>query len=321
LAKPEPKPVIAPTLSSEQSPFTGQKVDDLAVLERRPILIKISNSPMARPQSGLSRADVVVEHLTEGGMTRFTALYHSQDAIRVGSIRSARLIDLELPVIFDALFVYSGAAADVERMIQASDFSDHTLSDWSGDPGFYRLELPGLAWEHSLFTDTTLLWHIAQERGWNKRPDFNAWAFSQPPPPDGSLANTIDIPYHPRYSSVHYEYDAGLKAYRRWVAGEPHVDALTDQQLAADNVVIIYVNHAETLIVEDSLGAHSVQIQLWGEGRMTLFRNGRGYGGIWSRPDRPSPLWLLDNARNPIPLKPGQTWIQLVPTDLNVTAQ
>ena len=100
------------------SPFTGLKASDPRVLDRMPAAVKISNSPIVRPQSGLSRADVVVEHLAEGGITRFTAIYHSQEAERIGSVRSARLIDLELPVLFDAFLVYSGASGEVSRLLE-----------------------------------------------------------------------------------------------------------------------------------------------------------------------------------------------------------
>mgnify|MGYP001020639627 CR=1 FL=1 len=127
------------TLPAGVSPFTGLAVDDPALLERMPAAVKISNSPIARPQSGLSRADVVIEHLAEGDITRFTAIFHSQNAERIGSVRSARLIDLELPALFDAYLVYSGASGEVERMIAASDFADRTLSDERKDPAFYRL--------------------------------------------------------------------------------------------------------------------------------------------------------------------------------------
>ncbi len=311
-------PTPWPTLAPDVSPFTGKTVSDPGILERRPVAVKISNSPAARPQSGLSKADVVVEHLAEGGVTRFTAIFHSQDAELVGSLRSGRIIDLELPVIFDAFFVYSGASPEVTRMIEESDFAEETLSDWFGDPGFYRVDIPGRAYEHTLFSDTSLLWKVAEEKGWNRRPRFNAWVFSESPPPGGDAATRVEIPYSQRYSDVRYEYDADLGAYLRWVTGDPHVDALTDRQLAVDNIVLVWVNHVETLIVEDTLGSRSIQIQLWGQGQATLLRDGRAYPGQWVRPSRPDPLRILDGAGNSIPFKPGNVWIQLVPLEMEV---
>ena len=306
-------------LPDNVSPFTGLVVDDPARLDRMPAAVKISNSPIARPQSGLSHADIVIEHLAEGGITRFTAIYHSEDSERIGSVRSARLIDLEIPVLFDTFLVYSGANGEVTRLLDSSDFADRTLSDERKDPGFYRLEIPGRAWEHTLFTDTQLLWQVAEERGWTQRPRYRGWVWNETPPDDAEPARTIFIPYSSDYSDVRYEYEPEIESYRRWILDEPHVDGLTGEQLTVPNVVVLYVNHVETLIVEDVLGSKSVEIQLWGNGRMQLFRDGVVKEGFWLRDGREGPLLFMDGNGQPIPLKPGKTWIQIVPLDMEVT--
>lgn len=315
-----PTPAPAAPLPPDVSPFTGLVVANPALLQRMPAAVKISNSPVVRPQSGLSRADIVIEHLAEGGITRFTAIYHSEGAERIGSLRSARLIDLEIPVLFDAFLVYSAASGEVTRLIDNSDIADRTLSDWRGDPGFYRLEIPGRAYEHTLFTDTQLLWQVAEEKGWTEPPRYrNWWTWSQELPEDVQPARTIDIPYSSDYSDVHYEYDAGAGLYRRWILGEPHLDEITGMQLAPADVVILYANHVETLIVEDVLGSKSVEIQIWGRGRMQLFRDGIVKEGLWLRETREDPLRFVDGNFDPIPFKPGKVWIQVVPLDMTVT--
>ena len=324
---PEPAPTVDmaaligdATLPAGVSPFTGLRVDDPALLERMPAAVKISNSPIARPQSGLSKADVVIEHLAEGGITRFTAIFHSQDAERIGSVRSARLIDLEIPALFDAFLVYSGAHTEVNRLIDESDIADRTLSDERKDPGFYRLDIPGRTYEHTLFTDSELLQQYAADQGWTTPPRYRGWQWSERPAKLAQRARTITIPYSAEYSDVSYQYDPALGAYRRSILGEPHVDDLTGEQLAADNVVVLYANHVPTLIVEDALGNQSVEIQLWGEGRMQLFRDGTVQEGKWLRPQREDPLLFVDDAMQPLQLKPGNVWIQIVPLDMNVSS-
>jgi hypothetical protein len=303
------------------SPFTGLPVDDPALLERMPAAVKISNSPIARPQSGLSKADVVIEHLAEGDITRFTAIFHSQNAERIGSVRSARLIDLELPVLFDAFLVYSGASGEVNRLLESSDFADSTLSDERKDPGFYRLDIPGRTYEHTLFTDSELLQQYAADQGWTTPPRYRGWQWSQQSPRLAQRARTITIPYSAEYSDVTYQYDPELGAYRRSILGEPHMDDLTGEQLTADNVVVLYVNHVPTLIVEDALSNKSVEIQLWDQGRMQLFRNGTVQEGLWLRPRREDPLLFVDQDMQPLELKPGNVWIQIVPLDMAVTSE
>lgn len=301
------------------SPFTGLPVTAPAVQGRMPAAVKISNSPIARPQSGLSQADVVIEHLAEGGITRFTAIYHSQDAERIGSVRSARLIDLEIPVLFDAFLVYSGASGDVERMIDNSDFAPFTLSDEREDPGFYRLDVPGRTYEHTLFTDSEILTRVAEQQSWAGPPRSMGWAWSDTSPDAAQPAASIGIPYSSEYSDVRYEYDAKAGAYRRWILDEPHVDDLTGEQLTTPNVVVLYVNHVPTLIVEDALGSQSVQIQLWEQGRMQLFRDGTVQEGTWMRPRREDPLVFLDEELKSLELKPGPVWIEIVPLDMAIT--
>jgi hypothetical protein len=312
--------VAAATLPSGVSPFTGLVVDDPTQLERMPAAVKISNSPIARPQSGLSKADVVIEHLAEGDITRFTAIFHSQDAARIGSVRSARLVDLEIPVLFDAFLVYSGAAGEVNRLIEASDFADRTLSDERKDPGFYRLDIPGRAYEHTLFTDSELLQQYANDQGWTTPPRYRGWQWSERPPRLAQRARNVVIPYSAEYSDVAYQYDPALGAYRRSMLGEPHVDDLTGEQLTADNLVVLYVNHVPTLIVEDALGSKSVEIQLWGQGKMQFFRDGTVQEGTWLRPRREDPLLFVDEEMQPLMLKPGNVWIQIVPLDMAVTS-
>ncbi len=65
------------------NPLTGLSTEP-TLLDRRPMLIKISNLPRdVRPQFGLSWADIVYEYYTEEGTTRFIAIYYSQDAEQV----------------------------------------------------------------------------------------------------------------------------------------------------------------------------------------------------------------------------------------------
>ncbi len=303
-------------------PLTGEGVSDIAVLERRPLAVKISNfPPLVRPQAGLSFADVVFEHLSEAGLTRLTAIFLCQDVEKVGSIRSARLIDLEIPAMFKAMFAYSGASGGVKQKIRESDFFDRVISPDFGHSGFYRIPSEGKAFEHTLFSDTQSLWNITEERGLNQRQDLSGWVFSEEPPAGGSPATSLEFLYTPKYSSAEYQYDPEREAYLRSIFGEPHGDELTGEQIAVRNVVALYAHHVDTDIVEDSTGPrvyYSIEIQLWGEGKAIVFRDGQAFEGKWVRLQRHDLIRFLDDAGNPIPLKPGNTWIQVVPLDFEI---
>ena len=132
---------------------------------RRPIDVKISNAPpLVRPQAGIGAADIVFEHYAEGGLTRFSAIFYSQAPERVGSIRSARLIDYELVPMYQAMLAYSGASIGVEDKINTSDFADRLFKGvLYGYPYYWRDE--NIDVPHNMFTNLAALWDLATRGG------------------------------------------------------------------------------------------------------------------------------------------------------------
>lgn len=307
--------------------FTGLRPADPTVLDRRPLAIKVDNEPEVVPQTGLSKADVVVESSKERCMTRFTAIYQSQDAPRIGSIRSARLVDKELPVIFDAILSFSGAVEPVRQELLKSDIGDHLLEQARASSAFFRD--PNIAIPFNVFANTASQWNYAAQRGWNTTPNPSAaWVFSESAPPGGASASRLAIPIPTFYAQLKptWTYDAASGRWLRFIGGKPHIDKADGKQLSAANVVVLGANHVKTLIpeqgtklTEGQCNNASVQIQLWGEGPAKIFREGKVFEGKWVRPDRHSPFRFVDANGQDIPLKPGNSWWQIVPTDLQVT--
>src|SRR5690606_3233387 len=116
----------------------GEIVEDAALLEQRPLLVKISNAPplYVRPQAGLNDAAWIFEHTAEGAVTRFSALFYGDLPPAIGPIRSARLIDIELAAMYDAALIYSGTSTGVGNRMFQSDIADHLVR--SNEPGYYR---------------------------------------------------------------------------------------------------------------------------------------------------------------------------------------
>jgi len=320
---PEPTPYyFDPSTTADICPLTGLKADDPSVLERPPLAIKVSNAPsIVRPQAGLDKADVIFEHYAEGKLTRFTALFLSHDADKVGSVRSARLLDLELPAMFHSLLAFSGASGGVKQQFRDSDIFDQIISpDFGhaigsqGSAPFYRIPQQGKRVEHTLFTDTPTLWQYAADKlSYSGRQEIKGWVFSEEPPAGGQPATHISIPYAVGSVVSEYAYDTGLGAYLRSINGEPHREELSGEQLRFKNVIVIYAHHVDTDIMEDEGGHYSIQIQVWGDGPVRLFRDGQMFDGKWVRPGRWDLMRFVDGNGNPIPLKPGNTFIQMVP--------
>jgi hypothetical protein len=117
---------------------------------------------------------------------------------------------------------------------------------------------------------------------------------------------------------VDYQYDPESGTYLRTQGGKPFVDATTGEQIGVSNVVVLYANHVDADFYEDFPRTNhpSVQIQLWGTGPAVIFRDGRAYEGLWARPGRDDMVVFRDpEGQVPIPLKPGNTWMQLVPLE------
>lgn len=309
--------LTAEDFGTDRNPLTGELVDDPAQLQRRPLAIKISNAPpgFVRPQSGLNSADWVFEHTSEGSITRFTLIMYGQDAEVVGPIRSARLIDVELPAIYDAALVFSGASTGVNQRLNASDFESRIVR--SADPGYFRTG-EDKPFEHTLYGRPAVFRQGLEALGLNTPPNFNGLlTFTSEPPTGGTPASSVALDY--QWETVEWRYDAGDGRYYRWAAGEPILDANTGEQVSAANVVVIAPFHVEDATICEQITngvcTHlSVQIQLWGSGTGFILRDGQQYPVTWHREGRNDLLTFTDADGNPFPLQIGNTWVQLVPT-------
>ncbi len=310
--------LTAADFGTDRNPLTGELVADPANLQRRPLAVKLANAPAiyTRPQSGLNDADLVFEHTTEGNLTRFTAVFYGKAPPKIGPVRSARLIDIELPAMYDAALGYSGSSNGVGQKLQNSDFANRILYAW--EKGYYRTG-EDKPIEHTLYADPLLLWEALDEKGENRPPAFTTSnVFSDQPPGGGTPASALEIDYN--WTLVNWRYDPATKRYLRWADGEVHADGNTGEQVSAANVIVVAPYHAydaticEQINADGTCAAQSVEVQLWGSGGGAVFRDGQRYDVTWHRVNRTDSLTFTDSAGNPFPLKIGNSWVQVVPT-------
>ncbi len=311
-ATPRPSPTPPP----RTCPLCGQEVRDPTTLTLPPLAVKIDNSSGARPQSGLSEACIVYEHLTEWGVTRFTALYLCQRPDNIGPIRSARLIDLDLARQYGAVLVHVGASAPIMGLLRVSGLWD--LDQFWYPYAYYRSNSRYAP--YNVFSVTPMMQEIIQAMGWQGQDvagqDF---LFDREPAPGGTPASRLEIPFSP-YNPVEYRYDEGKGSYLRWVSGEPHSDS-DNEQISAANVVVQWVESRQTDIIEDALGARSVQFELTGEGVAEVFRDGQVFHARWVRSNPDEMTKFYDMEARLLPLKPGNIWIVVVPIEMEITKE
>ena len=322
---PTPTPTLAftptPTpLPENVNPLTGEVVADKSVLEQVPVAIKIANTwpQYVRPQAGINSADLIFEHYNEDWFsTRWTGVYLGKDPERVGSCRSGRLIDLEIPAIYKAVLACSGFSNGVLELIKDSDLYPDRVASPSvgvGAPVFFRDFSRDVPMEHTMFTSPALVREWAAARGVEGRQDLEGMVFSEEPTVAGEPATYLYIPWNQQ--DAEWRYDEASGRYLRWSDGTAHTDALDGQQLSAANVVVLYVPQWDTTIVEDPhSGALSIQFALWDSNRAIIFRDGVRIDAFWQRWERPDMLTLTDEEGNPIPLKVGNTFFEVIPTE------
>ena len=291
-ATPSPSPSSPPQL---RSPFTGEPVSSLT-----PVLtVKIDNSAPARPQTGLTDADIVYVLPVEGGLSRLMAIFSSHYPTVAGPVRSARQDDLTLLRQFGQPgFVYSGATPRLLRYIHRTA---RIVNLYSGTTsGYYR--------------------------NWNRAEPYNLYAYPRdllataasaspahdigfrfgPPPPGGRIRRSVSVSYPA--SSFTFTWSA---AKRRWLVSMDGAPAVNPRgvQLSAATVVIQHTTVRTSSFLEQ--GRRPPFAQSTGSGRALILRNGQAWPGHWSRPRANDGTTFTTAAGGPMTFARGQVWIVL----------
>jgi hypothetical protein len=293
-------PLLAPLLGV---PFGG----DPAILQRPALIIKINNvdtssaREQARPQQGLNQADMVFEERTEGGITRFAAVFHSTDSDPVLPVRSARLTDIDITSMFNRpLFANSGGNSGVMQSVRDANLVPVGHSD-VGSGVYYRVE--GRVAPHNLATSTQALYALAPE-GMLPPPVFFKYREAGAAPTGGTAARGVRVEYGggTAQAPVQHEWvdSASGGGWARTQRDTPHVDT-EGVRIAPANVAVQFIPY------DNNRG------NLGGSGEAWVFTGGQVIQGTWHRPDLTQPTIWKDATGAEILFAPGRTWILLPP--------
>lgn len=288
-------------------PLTGLPIEE-ARAGRPALIVKVDNAPLGRPQAGINQADVVLEEMVEGGITRLAVVFHSQDAASVGPVRSARTTDILFGTALNRpLFAYSGANAAFAAQVASSSLVDVGQGTAPGD---YRRE-PGRPQTYNLFSSVSALYDPLPEGAGPPPPLFTYRPEGQPSAAAGATATTgVRMEYRANVrTAVAWSWDPASATWKRAQNGTPHVDA-DGAQVAPRNVVVQFVTYTDTG-QRDRSGAAVPEAGLIGEGEAWVFTDGKIVRGRWRKASAEAVTEYLDSAGAPIALTPGQTWIEL----------
>ena len=316
-----PVEIVIPTPTPEQptprpeniAPFTGLPVSDPARLKQLPIFVCVNNDAAGRAAHwGLSKADLVYEYVVDGfSLTRITAMYQSQEADRIGPVRSARYPNIWMVQMYGGVLACSGGSDAIRYLLKNEvgfPYLDADIDDPSNNRYFTNL---GSDYRTRLQARTDGVRQWLTDRGIPTEWDKPGFEFDETPPPNAAGdATVINIPY-PGGNSVQWRYEPGLDGYVRYQGGVQQFDPAINGPIVAPNVIVLAAVHEVTDIIEDTLGTKGINIKLHEFGDLRVFRDGKVYEGTWRASQEAPPRWL-GPGEVPIPLKPGQSWIQVV---------
>jgi len=292
------------------APLTGLLQPDPARRARPALIVKIDNVAGARPQAGITKADVVFEEEVEGGLTRLAAVFQSTDADPVGPVRSTRTSDIDIVSLLNRpLYAFSGGNSRFVAEIDGSGIVDVGYVTRPHDYYFGRGSAP-----HNLYTRTSALYASAPP-GAGTPPAIFSFRPVGAAPLNGSATPASRASFGWPASSAAWTWDVASQTWKRTQDGTPDVDQ-SAQQVAVPNVVIQSV----TYVADGVASGEGVnppppipKAVLVGQGDVWVLTGGKVIKGQWSRPSPGVATDYTDAAGAPIALTPGQSWVELIP--------
>jgi hypothetical protein len=295
---PEAQNVAAGSTLDSTWPLTGLPVtgDEEAAQEHPVMVLKMDNTYASAPQVGLSKADLVVEELVEGGMTRLAAFYYSTIPGDVGPVRSMRASDIGIVAPVGGAMVTSGAAnVTINRIHDAGIpfFSE-------GDKGFYRESSRSAP--YNLFTDMAETATLVDQDDLERPDDYLPWG-AEEDFPQGQPARTLAASFSGGHTT-NWTYRNGTYVNENSNAG-------AGDEFPADTVLVLRVQVGDAGY-RDPAGNPVPETKFTGKGQALIFHGGRLVRGTWSKSALDAPLELSTKAGK-LTVPAGHTWIELVP--------
>jgi hypothetical protein len=295
-----PKGSDNPVEQKYYSPYTGEEVTKEA-LSNVAFMTIVENSPDAWPLSGLAEADIVYEAMTEGGVTRFLALYQKENSDKIGPVRSMRTYFLDLTYEYNLPFGHCGGSHDSLSRIK----NEKSLSlDEMANGAFYWRDKTIKIQEHSLYTSTEKLRNLVQNKSYVKEPTvklkFDKAYWDKV---NSSPAANVSLKFNGAYTTA-YDFKDGF--YYKSMNKTQTKNKDNGKPVAVKNIVIQNVKY-RTRPKEEYLDA-----DLIGQGDGYIISNGQAIKVRWSKADLRSQTIFKDEKGNIVPLNPGKTWWHLM---------
>ena len=277
-----------------------------------PLAVVIENHIQARHQSGLSKADLVYEVLAEGGITRFLAIFLSEDS-KLGPIRSNRPYLLDLVKEYGAGYAHVGGSPKGQSLIGPYKIKD--LDQFGIGVPTYERSSSRFA-PHNVYTSTNKLRKVASAKGYKGPIDIESLKFSDEEPrlEDRPKKYELGIPYTAFQMDVLWKYDRKSNTYLRFNGGKASKDAENNKQLFAKTVIVQFVSTSL-----ESVGDSRLKMVTVGSGKVQIFKDGKVFTGTWKKKTREVRTKFFDKEGREMEINRGKIWVSVVPKDYKLS--
>ena len=313
--------VVVPEVPVIRNQFDGSPLEEGETQTYKAVALLVNNSAVARPHSGLSKADVVYEVIKEEYLeTRFMAIFEGEFPEKVGPLRSIRVPFVRIFNEWQTALVHYGGAGSVAQNGSKNPDSVNALALLQKSYVPYRFDaVAGINDSYFFRTTDKAAPHNAYINLKEASQDFpDVWVkdhfkFDEEDISTSSdPATTIEIDYPTETANkVTYEFDTTKKVYNRFINEKEHMDVLYDTQITATNVIVQYLEHTEV--------NGYVLVELKYQGDADYFVNGKHITGYWVKDfEGDTTHWFTDDEEELV-LLPGTTFIQIVPIDFEIS--
>ena len=312
------------------NPWTGwEKAADFDD-NMRATAIMINNISVARPQKGLSQANILFESKVEGGITRFMAIFEDYTKIDgdVGPVRSGRDQFLQWAMPYHALYCHIGRSGITQTYI---DSFEYNYLDVDGQYRIFteRRNRPGYDTEHTSYTNAELLQAVIDKYEYDMNKTYGSPVFdfvdyrenNGTRELSGQQVTDISV-VHSEVYRTYFTYDEAANRYMMSQYNgskrtrENTVDESNGQQLGFENVIIAFADISKYPWPGDGPYDPNYQkVDLSYGGVGYYFSNGRMEQIRWFKGGAPDVLRFTDMDENPLKINCGKSYIGFVDYD------
>lgn len=304
----EPTTVIEPEDEDAlHNPLTNEVIVSYDELPVRAFAVAIGNNLQARPQSGLSQADIIYEVPAEGGVSRYLAIFYGGYSEKIGPCRSARPYLVSLADQFSAGLAHVGGSNDALALLEKGKTPN--LDEFANSASFWRSTDRKAPNNCYTSTENLLKWYDSH----NYKEQYIPTGFKFMKSSEkmiGEPVSSIYVDYPGAKNSYSYNEFNGL--YYRSVSKAQQIDPEGDVDITCSNVIVQYIT-SKKLDKEGRL-----EIDLKKGGKAIFFINGQMLEGTWARAVEDKPTVYFDASGEEMKFATGKTWIQLVDQDCKV---